>query len=249
MITGWVCRRRCEVKCWEGCEHELRSQLASRSIHRSLFQHFFQSAVPLLHICFLLVTDLVRDRRGGAAFRRSASWSRSPIIQMYRWTAILYGHPLARHVWLRKIDIVLFTGWDCLYFHRKLRFFFSVYVDGVKKWHGRTSRCELLFATRRWWNSWWKCQESLFSLSRPLVDFPVPGGGGRPADLQGFHPEQSSTTSPFSQQIVDIPVLSGGLQGFRPGQGSAASSSSHSPSGVHEDANGPGEGFFRTFTQ
>ena len=32
-----------------------------------------------------------------------------------------------------------------------------------------TSRCELLFATRSWWNSWLKCQQSLFSSSRPLT--------------------------------------------------------------------------------
>ena len=55
------------------------------------------------------------------------------------------------------------------------------------------------------------------------------GGGG----LLSFLPVQNSTAPPFSEQIVDIPVCSGGLQGFRPGQGLAASfSSSHSPAGV-----------------
>ena len=60
---------------------------------------------------------------------------------------------------------------------------------------------------------------------------------------------ESSTAPTFSEQIVDIPVPGGGLQGFRPGQGSAASSSSsHSPACVHEDADEPGEGFFALFT-
>ena len=49
----------------------------------------------------------------------------------------------------------------------------------------------------------------------------------------------------FLEQIVDIPGLGGGLQGFRPGQGSfASSSSSHSPAGVHEKHV---EEVFRTF--
>ena len=78
------------------------------------------------------------------------------------------------------------------------------------------------------------------------VDIPVPGGGGRLADLQGFHPEQNPTVQ-SAEQLVDLPVPGGGLQGFRPGQGSTASSScSHSPAGVHEDANEPDEGGFCT---
>ena len=60
------------------------------------------------------------------------------------------------------------------------------------------------------------------------VDIPVLGHGGRHAGLQFFPLEQSSTAP--SAQIVDIPVSGGGLQGFRPGQGS---SSSHSPAGRH----------------
>ena len=55
------------------------------------------------------------------------------------------------------------------------------------------------------------------------------------------------TVPVFVEQDVDIPVPSGDLQGSRPGQGSAASSPSHSPAGVLEDANEPVEGFFRTF--
>ena len=61
------------------------------------------------------------------------------------------------------------------------------------------------------------------------VDIPVPQGGGRHADLQGFLRGQSSTGV---EQIVDI--LGGGLH--RPGQSSSS-------------ADGLGEGVFRTFPQ
>ena len=61
------------------------------------------------------------------------------------------------------------------------------------------------------------------------VDIPVPQGGGRHADLQGFLRGQSSTGA---EQIVDIP--GGGLH--RPGQSSSS-------------ADEPGEGVFRTFPQ
>ena len=47
------------------------------------------------------------------------------------------------------------------------------------------------------------------------------------------------------EQIVDFPNSGGSF--FRPRQRS--SSSSHVPAGVHEDADEPGEGFFRTFTK
>ena len=47
------------------------------------------------------------------------------------------------------------------------------------------------------------------------------------------------------EQIADIP--GGGLQGFRPMQGSPASFSFVSPAGSDDDANEPGEGGFRTF--
>ena len=73
------------------------------------------------------------------------------------------------------------------------------------------------------------------------MDIPVPQGGGRHADLQGFLRKQSSTGA---EQIVDIP--GGGLQGSRPGQGSPASSSFHSPAGLDDDAEEPREGVFRT---
>ena len=79
------------------------------------------------------------------------------------------------------------------------------------------------------------------------VDIPVPqGGGGSISGLQGFSSGKRSTASPSSmkriskrivEQIVD-PVSSGRLQG---------SSSSHSPAGVEERADEPGEGVFRTF--
>ena len=82
------------------------------------------------------------------------------------------------------------------------------------------------------------------------VDIPAPGRGGRISGLQGFLPEQSSTARLAAQersseriveQIVDSRVVGGGLQEFRPGQGSAASSSV-SPGHA-------GEGVFRTFPQ
>ena len=61
-----------------------------------------------------------------------------------------------------------------------------------------------------------------------------------------FPPAQSST-APVAQ-IVDIPVSGGGLQGFRTGQSStASSSSSHSPAGVCEDLVEPGVGVFALF--
>ena len=47
------------------------------------------------------------------------------------------------------------------------------------------------------------------------------------------------------EQIVRFPGE--GLQDFRPGQSSPASSSFHSPAGSDDDANEPGDGFFRTF--
>ena len=61
------------------------------------------------------------------------------------------------------------------------------------------------------------------------VDIPVPQGGGRHADLQGFLRGKSSTGA---EQIVDIP--GGGLH--RPGQSSSS-------------ADEPGKGVFRTFPQ
>ena len=60
--------------------------------------------------------------------------------------------------------------------------------------------------------------------------------------FQGFPPEQGSTALPV-EQTVDIPVpRSGGLQGFLPGHGSmASSSSSHVPAGAVDE---PFQGFF-----
>ena len=86
-----------------------------------------------------------------------------------------------------------------------------------------------------------------------LVDIPVPGGGGPSSGLHGFLPRQRSTASPsrkriserIVEQIVD-PVSRGSLPGSLPGQ---SSSSSHSPAGVEERADEPGEGVFRTFPQ
>ena len=75
------------------------------------------------------------------------------------------------------------------------------------------------------------------------------------------------TEPAFVEQTVDIPVLGGGwrlrlrdflpeqgspacLQGFLPGQGSAASSTVvRSPTAALNDADEPSDGFFRTFRQ
>ena len=74
------------------------------------------------------------------------------------------------------------------------------------------------------------------------VGIPVPRGRGRLAGLQGSSPGQSSTA--FVEQIGHIP--GGSLQGFRPRQGSTASSS-YSPAGSDYDADEPGIGFFALF--
>ena len=89
---------------------------------------------------------------------------------------------------------------------------------------------------------------SLRGIVEQNVDIPVLGRGGRNVGLQGFPPRQSSTAQLASQersseriveQIVDSRVLGGGLQDFRPVQGSSASSSRS-----REHA---GEGVFLTF--
>ena len=88
---------------------------------------------------------------------------------------------------------------------------------------------------------------TILNFLKQKVNIPVPGGGGRLAGLQGFLPGQSSTV-PSVEQNADIPVPGGGQQGLRPGQGSAASSSSsHFPAGVLEDADEPVEWFFALF--
>ena len=88
----------------------------------------------------------------------------------------------------------------------------------------RTSLRDSCVANRSWRNSWWKCRQSMLLLSRPLT-------------FQ-FHHLEGGVFKVFSQnriqlhgveQTVGIPVPSGGLQGSRPGQGSAASSSSRFP--------------------
>ena len=97
---------------------------------------------------------------------------------------------------------------------------------------------------------------SLQRTAEHRVDIPVAGRGGRISGLQGFLPGQSSTMPQFSmkrisartvEQIVRFPGE--GLQDFRPGQSSPTSSSFHSPAGSDDDANEPGDGFFRTFPQ
>ena len=86
---------------------------------------------------------------------------------------------------------------------------------------------------------------SLQRIMEQSVDIPVPGGGGRSAGLQGFHPVQSSTATRFSKKRISeriVEQIVGGLQDFRPGQSS--SSSSHVPARVHEALDEPGECFF-----
>ena len=99
-----------------------------------------------------------------------------------------------------------------------------------------TSLCELRFASRSWWNSWWKCRRSYPSpmiallhallaqrIAEQNVDIPVVGGSGTGGGLSGFLPGQHYSMT--AEQIVDNPVLrrsfSGDLQGFSPGQSSS----------------------------
>ena len=56
-------------------------------------------------------------------------------------------------------------------------------------------------------------------ISVQIVDNPVPRGRGR--RLQGFLPRQSPTAQ-SAEQLADVPIHGGGLQGSRPGQNSAA---------------------------
>ena len=58
------------------------------------------------------------------------------------------------------------------------------------------------------------------------VDIPVPGGGGRHADLQGFLRGQSSTASQFSEERIskrvveqNVDISGGGPQRFTPSTG------------------------------
>ena len=84
-----------------------------------------------------------------------------------------------------------------------------------------------------------------------IADIPAPRSGVR--RLQGFPLRQSSTVTSSSleriserivEQFVD-PVSSGRLLGSLQGQ---CSSSSHSPAGVEELDDEPGEGFFSHFS-
>ena len=115
-------------------------------------------------------------------------------------------------------------------------------------------------ALRSWWNSWWKCRRS----------YPIPRYCGLWSTTSTFQflvvvedqvlvfkvvpldsvqqrrlPSKKRISERIVEQIVD-PVSSGRLHGSLPGQGS---SSSHSPAGVEERADEPGEGVFRTFPQ
>ena len=64
-----------------------------------------------------------------------------------------------------------------------------------------TSHREPRSGSRSWWNSWWKCQHSLFFVEETVVS-PDPDVGGRLADLQGFLPEQSWRSSRCSAACV-----------------------------------------------
>ena len=106
----------------------------------------------------------------------------------------------------------------------------------------------LFFLSRSQWNSWWKCRTSCIlcaSRSRSSAfQFLRVVASGKFKVLSG---QSSTATLSFKkrfserivEQIVDIP--GGGPQGFRPGQGSPASSSFVSPAGSVDDANEPGE--------
>ena len=89
---------------------------------------------------------------------------------------------------------------------------------------------------------------------KQTVDIPVPGGDGVSLVFKVFPLNRVQQR----RSLLRNAFLSGswsrslsrfwwGLQGFRPGQSSSASSSF--PAGVLEDANEPGEGVFRTFPQ
>ena len=98
---------------------------------------------------------------------------------------------------------------------------------------------------------------SLQRIMEQTVDIPVPQGGGRIADPQGFLPGQSSTALHGSQERISerigerlLEQMLGcipdeGPQGFLPGQSS--SSSSHRPAGISEDTDELVDGVFRTF--
>ena len=62
-----------------------------------------------------------------------------------------------------------------------------------------------------------------FYIFEQNADIPVPRNRGARGGLQGFHPEQGSAAS-FPEQIVDVPVHNGGLRGFLPRQSSTAQS-------------------------
>ena len=83
-----------------------------------------------------------------------------------------------------------------------------------------------------------------------IVDIPVPGrdGGGARGSLQGFPPGQGSA-APHVEQTVDIPVPGRAGGGGRAGlQGFAGQSSTASSSHVGA-ADGAGQAVFRTFPQ
>ena len=70
--------------------------------------------------------------------RRPPSWDNveDPAVPL---ECNLYGHPLAGLLWERHLEEILIeigwekvSGWECLYLHRKMKLFLSVYVDDFK---------------------------------------------------------------------------------------------------------------------
>ena len=103
---------------------------------------------------------------------------------------------------------------------------------------------EPLFATRSWWNSWWKCQRSSFSSSRPLTfEFLVVVGDSQIFKVF-FRDRVQQRRLSCRTLIFQFPVEV--FKVFAQDK-VAASSSSHSPAGVLEDANEPFERVCRTF--
>ena len=91
---------------------------------------------------------------------------------------------------------------------------------------------------------------SLQEIVEQNVDFPVQcARSSRFSPRTGFNNVASLSLERISErnveQIVDSPLFGGGLQDFRSGQGStASSSSSHVPAGAVDE---PSHGVFRTF--
>ena len=102
---------------------------------------------------------------------------------------------------------------------------------------------------RRWRNSWWKCPRScpsfLFSsrLWCRTLTFQFVVVEGETSIFKVFFPDRVQQRRLLRRSLTILLLVD--LRGFRPGQSSSASFSS--PAGVHDYADEPGEGVFRTF--